>query len=369
MTNKEQIVTNDADNSVTFNDLTINLHPTIYQYLTDTKIINKKDRASVIEKALNVGLLAAQQGRVAHAVKLFNSEMRGEYDFLSAHIEALEQKLRKDTTFKTNLEDDVVIALISHCNDMGHDDKIEATGTTGKDGNKTGDALATITVDSTKQTKIAIEVKFASKYELGAKRNIIAGKVKPDKDTVYSQIIESRKNRDSSIAIFVIDEVLNPIGGAGIQYLPDICGFIVKVDVLKGDYDNLCMCYEVARQMAIAGRTEDGVDMALLQFLVSDLCKLLDRQKFIKDKGSIILKSIKKNHANTISDVEKLLVEFDSELKGLQEAMAWIQKCLSGLIETGQLSAEDAFEVYFQKGAQIDYEAKKKELQTFYKDL
>ena len=49
--------------------------------------------------------------------------------------------------------------------------------------------------------------------------------------------------------------------------------------------------------------------------------------------------------------------------------MAWIQKCLSGLIETGQLSAEDAFEVYFQKGAQIDYEAKKKELQTFYKDL
>ena len=43
----------------------------------------------------------------------------------------------------------------------------------------TGDALATITIDSSKQTKIAIEVKFASNYTKGEKRNITAGKVKP----------------------------------------------------------------------------------------------------------------------------------------------------------------------------------------------
>ena len=369
MAKKKEIDFDDDDFTVTFTDLTITLHPSIYQYITNTKNIKKGDRASVIEKALSVGLLAAQQGRVAQAVKLFNSEMRGEYDFLSAHIDELERKLKKDNAFKTELEDDVVIALISHCDDMGYDDVVMATGTDGKNGNKTGDALATITIDPTKQTKIAIEVKFATTYQKGAKRNITTNAVKPDSDTVYSQIIESRKNRDASLALFVIDEDLNPIDGPGIQYLPDICGFIVKVNVLKGDYDNLGMCYEVARQMAIAGRTEDGVDMALLQFLISDLCNLLGRQKFIKDKGATILKSIKKNQAQTVTDVEKLLIEFDSELKGLQEAMKWIEKCLSGLIENGELSAKDAFEVYTQKGAQIDYDAKKKELATFYEEL
>ena len=82
-----------------------------------------------------------------------------------------------------------------------------------------------------------------------------------------------------------------------------------------------------------------------------------------------IVKSIKSNQTKTITEVEKILVNFDSELRGLQEAMTWVQKCLTGLIETGELSAKDAFEVYTQKGAQIDYDAKKKQLQTFYKEL
>ena len=369
MAKKNEIEVNDDDCTVTFNDLTITLHPTIYQYLTDTSNVKKGDRASVIEKALNVGLLAAQQGRVAHAVKLFNSEMRGEYDFLSAHIDVLQHKLETDNKFKTDLEEDVVIALISHCTEMGYDDVVIPTGTKGEDGNKTGDALATITIDSTKQTKIAIEVKFAQTYQKGAKRNITKERMKPASDTVYAQILESRAVLDGSLGIFVIDEDLNPFDGPGIQYLPDIRGFIVKVNGLTGDYDNLCMCYEVARQMAIAGRTEDGVDMALLQFLVSDLCTLLGRQKFIKDQGAEIVKSIKSNQTKTVKEVEKILVNFDSELRGLQEAMAWVQKCLTGLIETGELSAKDAFELYTQKGAQIDYDAKKKELQTFYKEL
>jgi hypothetical protein len=36
------------------------------------------------------------------------------------------------------------------------------------------------------------------------------------------------------------------------------------------------------------------------------------------------------------------------------------------LISTGELSAKDAFEVYTQKNAQIDYDAKKKELAEHY---
>ena len=369
MAKKNKYELDDDGCTITLKDLKLNLHPSVYQYFTDTKNIKIGDRASAIEKALNVGLLAAQQGRLSQAMKLFNSEMSGEYDLLSTHMDVLQHKLEKDNKFKTDLEEDVVTALISHCSIMGYSDVVVPTGTTGKDGNKTGDALATITIDQTKQTKIAIEVKFAATYSKGELQNVTQGQVRPSRDTVYSQILEARSVQDGSLGIFVIDEHLNPFDGPGIQYYPDIRGFIVKVNVLNGEYENLCMCYEVARQMAISGRSEDGVDMALLQFLVNDVCSLLGRQKYIKDQGANIIKSIKTNQTKTLKDVEKILVTFDTELKGLQEAMDWTQKCLTGLIETGELSAKDAFELYTQKGAQIDYDAKKKQLEAFYKEL
>ena len=104
MAAKKEIVVDDDACTVTLNDLKLNLHPSVYQYFTDTKNIKKGERGSVIEKALNVGLLAAQQGRLAQAVKLFNSELSGEYDLLSTHMEVLQQKLEKDNKFKTDLE-------------------------------------------------------------------------------------------------------------------------------------------------------------------------------------------------------------------------------------------------------------------------
>ena len=98
------------------------------------------------------------------------------------------------------------------------------------------------------------------------------------------------------------------------------------MNVLNGDYDNLCMCYEVARQIAISGRPEEGVDMALLQFLVNDLCSLLGRQKYIKDQGAKIIKSIKTNQSKTIKEVEKILVDFDTELRASKRQWL-VQKC------------------------------------------
>ena len=359
----------DENFTITLSDLKLRLHPTVYQYFNDRKNIKVSERASAIEKALNVGLLAAQHGRLAHAVRLFNTELSGEYNLLSTHIDVLQQKLEKDNKFKTDLEEDVVTALITHCSEMGYSDVVAATETAGKDGNKTGDALATISIDPARQARVAIEVKFASTYQKGESQNVTAGNIRPKRDTVYSQILEARSVQDGSLGIFVIDENLNPFDGPGIQYLPDIRGFIVKVNVLDGDYDNLCMCYEVARQLAISERSGEGVDMSLLQFLVNDLSSLLGRQRYIKDRGAEIVKSIKTNQAKTIKEVEKILVDFDAELTGLQGAMEWVQRCLSGLIETGELSAKDAFEIYTQKGAQIDYDAKRKELSAFYEEL
>ena len=83
MAKKNEYELDDDGCTITLKDLKLNLHPSVYQYFTDTKNIKIGDRASAIEKALNVGLLAAQQGRLSQAMKLFNSEMSGEYDLLS----------------------------------------------------------------------------------------------------------------------------------------------------------------------------------------------------------------------------------------------------------------------------------------------
>ena len=98
-----EIEVSDDECTITFNDFTIKLHPTVYQYFT-SEDIKKGDRAEILEKALNVGLLAAQQGRVAKAVELFNSEISGEYHLLSTHMEVLQHKLEKDNKFKTDLK-------------------------------------------------------------------------------------------------------------------------------------------------------------------------------------------------------------------------------------------------------------------------
>jgi hypothetical protein len=360
---------NTDEHTVRFEGLTLQLHPTIFQYLSNKKKVLVKDQQSVIQNALNVGILAAMQGRVYETVKLFNSEIHAEYSLLSTHMEVLENKLKTDNKFKTDLEENVVIALREHCSQQGYSDIIAETGTVGKDGNKTGDGLATIQVDASKQTKIPIEIKFASTYQTGEKRNITANKIRPSSDTMIAQLLESRKNRDGSYGIFVIDEELNPIDGPGIQYFPEVRGFMVTVNVLNNDYENLAMCYEVARKMAIAGRTSEQVDMGMLQFFVRDLVNLLGRQKFLKDQGAEIVKTLKTNQNKTLTEVEKILITFDTELKGLQEAMAWVEKCLESLLSNGELSAEEAFEMYTQKNAQIDYDAKKKEMTEFYKTL
>ena len=369
MAAKKDIHLNSDESSVTFENLTLQLHPTIFQYLSDTKKVKVGEQQSVLEKALNVGILAALQGRVYETVKLFNSELSGEYSLLSTHMEVLEHKLKTDNKFKTDLEEDVVTALRDHCSERGYSDTIAETGTIGKDGNKTGDGLATIQVDASKQTKIPIEIKFASTYQIGEKRSVTKNKIRPSTDTMMSQLLESRQNRDGSYGIFVIDEELNPIDGPGIQYFPEVRGFMVIVNVLNNDYENLCMCYEVARQMAIAGRPSDDVDMGMLQFFVRDLVNLLGRQKFLKDQGANIVKTLKTNQAKTLTEVETLLITFDTELKGLQESMVWVEKCLQSLLSNGELSADEAFSLYTKKDAQIDYDAKKKEMEEFYKAL
>ena len=62
----------------------IPLHPATYTYLKTHK---KGDYEEVIAKAVNVGLTAAQQGRIANALNAVNNELKGEFALLEQFME------------------------------------------------------------------------------------------------------------------------------------------------------------------------------------------------------------------------------------------------------------------------------------------
>lgn len=355
---------NEEDNTITMDGLTFNLHPLTFEHLKKQKA---GDRKQTIEQAINVGLLAAAQGRLSATISAISENLQGEYSLLSQQVEVLQGKLAKDNKYKGDRELDVQTALREFAAEMGYSDLIEATGTVGDTkGNKTGDVLATIHVNERKLERIAIEVKFASTYSEGVSRNSTKGRLKPKGDTAISQLLEAQAVQDGAMGIFVVDVVLNPIDGPSIQYRPEVNGFIVKVNVLERDFSNLGVCYSIARSMVIAKRDGHQVDMTAVDFLIREVVSLLDRQKFIKDIGATILTDLKTAHDDAVTKVKDRLITFDSELAGLQDAMKWAMTCFQGLMKTGTLSADEMFELYMQKNAQIDYDAKQKELTGFY---
>ena len=118
MAAKKNIHLNSDESSVTFENLTLQLHPTIFQYLSDTKKVKVGEQQSVLEKALNVGILAALQGRVYETVKLFNSELSGEYSLLSTHMEVLAaspgMSRRRDIGIGVNMWTGLTLQLEMH---------------------------------------------------------------------------------------------------------------------------------------------------------------------------------------------------------------------------------------------------------------
>lgn len=76
-------------------------------------------------------------------------------------------------------------------------------------------------------------------------------------DTALSQLIEAQANRECDQAIIVFDKssvapaLLNKIGN--IAFRPKY-GFIVIVDSLRGDYQNLGLAYLLARDLAAVMR-------------------------------------------------------------------------------------------------------------------
>jgi hypothetical protein len=363
---KKGINLNDDENSVQIG-LSFELHPSVYGWFSDTKLVKAGDRASYITKALNTGLLALWQGRVSHALKQFKDEMQSELELVQMYTDSLQERLEKDNKYKTDQEVTVADALEAYIKEKKYSDTVDVTGTDADgDGNKTGDVLA-IVKDGRKAENLGIEVKFAANYGLGDSNagSGAGGRKNTDKsfrsgaDTAISQILETRSNRDSRLAIFVIDEHLNPLDGPPVRFFPAYSGFIVKVDTLSNDFTALEICYEIARQMTLSSRSLTGMDFDIIEFLLRDLALVLGRQNFLKDAGETILKQIVKSHNDNIKVVKEQVAQFDAELSALRTSIENITEILTKFFNTGELSASEKFSTYVQDQAGTEWSSVK----------
>ena len=338
----------------------IPLHPATYSYLKTHK---KADYAEVIAKAVNVGLTAAQQGRIANALNAVNNELKGEFALLEQFMETQQALFERDSKTKTDTEFVLRDWLREHADENGSSDVFELSGTVSSDGtsNKTGDVQATIK-HGEEEFGLAIESKMAQNFTKGEsmKRNTGKGKLRGQGDTAVSQLIESRSNREAPAALFVVDKALNPFPGADLEYFAEpIVGFIVRVDITNNDLTNLGIAYDIVREMIIAQRVVSEPEYSVIKFIVEELKNSLDRKKFIHTIGARTLKAVTDSHNVLVGKITTDMKEFDAELQAIEDAIKSSHDALSTYIKDKTFTPDVALEIYRQADAQTKYEAAK----------
>ena len=171
------------------------------------------------------------------------------------------------------------------------------------------------------------------------------------------------------LAIFVVDEHLNPIDGPPVQFYPAYSGFIVNVDTLANDFIALEICYEIARQMTLSSRSLDGMDFDIIEFLLRDMAMVLARQNFLKDAGQTIMKQLVKSHNDNIKVVSEQVALFDAELSALKTSVENTTGILENFFKTGELSASEMFSTYVRDQESKEWASVKAERGSWAKKL
>ena len=242
------------------------------------------DYDETLLRALYIGTLAMQEDRLA----AFFAKTENE---LGTHLESLKAifEMKKEVFFKTAVkgmaaEKDIVDFLNGFFKRRGYADSAEPSGTAAGaiPSNKTGDILCHVE-GSTAPCDIAIEVKFDKSYKWGDIRDkdVFIKKA----DTAWSQIFEAKANRQSRVGIIVFDRnlvdksIIDQIENAG--FIKGV-GFVAIVDSQRGDFSNLAMVYDLARDLARSEKTynaENDTLVLLMKRLLHDLDSMLSVTK------------------------------------------------------------------------------------------
>ena len=331
---------------------TFNLHHTLHGWASSKKV-PAADRERVIMEALQIGLLAKMEAKVSQTLKMFKDEVQSEMALIQSYMETFEYNFRKDPETKTKLEEVVKDKIEVYALERGYADSFINTGAAAEKGtSKKGDVVARIKEENMTENMV-VEVKFASNYSIGDRRNISEKGLRSENKNVIEQILGSRANRDSEYCIFVIDDELNPLGGIvgeenPILFLPQVKGFIVQVKVEEGKYMPLCVCYEMARSLTLSDHNID-FELDMLNFILKDLSETMNRQNSIKQAGSEIIGQLESSHTANMEIIRKIIVDFERELEATKKAINRTMEILDEFFKTGTMDAEAQRKMYLKE--------------------
>lgn len=300
----------------------------VFNYL-DRLPIGERDDA--LFRAIYIGVLALMEDRLSAFLSKTQNELGTELESLKMIFE-----MKKEVFFKTAVkgmvaEGEIAEFLNNYFTEKKLKDRAETTGTMeGKlPKNKTGDVVCF--VDGEESKKIAIEVKFDKSLKLGSieDKDIFTKK----QDTAWSQILEARANREGKAGIIVFD--ISLVDGSILKFTESVgfvngVGFVAVVDSQKGDYSNLIIAYNLARDIVLNATQPDFDDKTLtiiLKRIIRDIDTFFEIKKLVQ--GNI------QNNQEILKHLEKslLLMEFN-------------QKYLGKFLKDGKLTEADLLTFY-----------------------
>lgn len=264
-----QIRVSQVDKSVNFPELT-STNPLVVTYFDS---LADNQRIAAYEQALAVGVMALRDERIAAFLAKTENELGTQLEFLKQLFTHNQLRMTSAPVKGEAGETAVANAVAAFVEARKLPDTVQLVGRTSGAlaRNKTGDIICTVG-DADDAPTIVIECKLDKSIRLGdpALDGMTAGK----SDTAWSQLVEARANRGSDIAIMVFsaDSIDRTIGQFtdSVRFIDGV-GYIVVVDLVRGDVRALSIAYELARNQALA-KQRDNIDMAVLEALTRRLC-------------------------------------------------------------------------------------------------
>jgi hypothetical protein len=299
-------------------------------------------RDDAFKKALQIGVLALSQERLSAFLAKTENELGTELESLKIRLDMSAEIFSRSAVKGVAGEIAVAEYLAEFLASRAIGDSISPMGNAAGHipKNKTGDILCLAGGDENQS--IVIECKFDKNIAMGdlADRDWYGKNF----DSALSQLLEAQANRRSKQAIIILDRSsVNPAllkRVENVSYRPH-CGFIVIIDILRGDFSNLGLAYLIARDLVTSNR-EVEFDSDILTLLIERVVSEINR---ISDIKKLVDRSIKTS--------EEIIAKLDQGTLSIEFCRSYLMKFLS----EGRLSKEDMFNFAAGGDLRLKYQA------------
>lgn len=313
--------------------------------------IPAEERGDKFLQAIYIGVLAMMEDRFASFLAKTTNELGTELESLKMIFEMKKEVFYKSSVKGILAENEIAEYLIGYFSEKKINDTVHLTGNIAGviPRNKTGDIVCE--VNGAENIKIVLECKFDKSIRLGdiESKDVFARK----SDTAWSQLLESKVNRNGEVSIIVFDislvdnSILKKFENVG--FIPEV-GFISIIDSQRGNYSNLIIAYMLARDIVLNAKSVT-FDKQILMMIVN---------RIIKDIADI--RSIKNSVENIIDSSKSIIKQLEKSML----TMNFNQEYLVKFLREGTLSKEDLWAFYQAEPIKDKYKIIEADIETEY---